>query len=765
MRKAVGVVLVIWLLSAAQAVSAHLSIEARPGEVMVGDTLTVDCYSSEPMNSTMEWHITSPISNSWEMTQINETHYQHAKEITSFFEPDTYTIHCSNGSMSSPDNSFVVYEIGTDITECGDSAYSDQMLEIRVQVTKNTGTTQYLGDGVIFRVFLDNTELELADNPFYYPSENEWLLVTKNLSSFAPGDYILRVEAEYNGRVFSDAKPFTVRPEYEFYIDSVSPSEINGGETVSVGLVAEHHGAPILNESELDVLFNGEDIGFEKTGDGFVFTAPELGSGTYELFVGMDYNGVSLNDTEDIRYMIHISGELIDANGKAVSGSIKFTRDAYQKTITTNSDGSYTGNIPSGTYKITATLPGVKVTVFNAAITGTWDNAMRFDLFTGQNLLEGLQEGMAFALELPVDFDDVSFEAGYDPKRISDESGLKVYACDEWNLEARRCEGEWERISADVDTSANKVNFMVSHLSAFVAGNSRPLFIDAKTDRDRYFVGERIEVSGYVRNKNGGVIPDADIEVRAGSVSEKGKTNHNGVFSLQIEAPDEEGNHTVLVTASKGLYEAATQSIGVSVEKQKGITVTVPVSASISVNASSSMEISVFNSGQDTLRDLEVSITGLPEGTFSYEPEVIRKLDPGEEEKVLLRVSLPASSKKSYVVGIGIKGEGVEKDENFVVSVSGQLGENASQEGVSSEGSGSGTGMDFISAFLFLDASGMVNVASVIASVAILVILLFKMKGKTRTTRTYVSNLIGSVKQEVSRGSYAKRTSAEKKKR
>jgi hypothetical protein len=257
-------------------------------------------------------------------------------------------------------------------------------------------------------------------------------------------------------------------------------------------------------------------------------------------------------------------------------------------------------------------------------------------------------------VEFALNYSDVEIQMEYDDSKVLNETSLQVYACHNWNFGARACVGEWEEVDAEFDTVRNIAKFKLQELSAFVIGEREKLSIEASLDKLEYSLGEEIKITGVVRTERGFKVSNAEIsyEIPGTDISGKEKTNENGAFIITLNAPNKEGSFKLLVSASKSSFKTSTVELEFSTYKKKELTLVTPDSVTIWSNNNNTIEISLINTGQETMNDVEISVSGVPSNWLDFQPKKIHEIKPSEEKIIKISIFPKDPTMDSYLITV-----------------------------------------------------------------------------------------------------------------
>ena len=312
-------------------------------------------------------------------------------------------------------------------------------------------------------------------------------------------------------------------------------------------------------------------------------------------------------------------------------------------------------------------------------------------------------------------------------------------------MKERLCSSEWKEIKRDLDTLHNRVSFETASLSGFVIGERLKLNIEMNTGKSTYHPGERIKVTGMIKS-TGKSVKDADVFYTLNGTSGQTKTDSNGVFSFEIDAPEEEGKYILYITASKSFYALSAANIELLVERKKDLSIVTPLSAQAEENSFTEFEISVINTGQAVLHDLEISVHGIPAEWFTIEPKRLAELDAGKEIKLNLSLFPPEGAKGSHVVDISVKSDEINATESFALNIREKrkianefnqtLSENENKDAFQS-----------LTSYLVSETGSIIDMSSLLISILVVFYIGWKMKDRSKTEMK--ESFANVVKQEV----------------
>ncbi len=257
----------------------------------------------------------------------------------------------------------------------------------------------------------------------------------------------------------------------------------------------------------------------------------------------------------------------------------------------------------------------------------------------------------------------------FDPQSVNPED-LKVYECNSWNFQGRECMSSWDgmdsndvsvdystwrvnledldlhEISEDVTGASNKTVLM----NAYIVGKSSELGLEGEPplsiSSQTLAANADLSISGKVVNGEGEAVPNADVEVSLRKDGESFRTLNpssgpNGGFEANGKAPSESGRYKVRVDISKKQYQdfRTESSKTVEVYYERGLSLSSTENTDLQLGEESTLSFSLSNTGQQTVEDISLSLTGL-EDQYYTKASVPQELDG--EGTVEVDVDLPS---------------------------------------------------------------------------------------------------------------------------
>jgi len=737
----IGIFLVLDIASAAE-----LDFHVSSGEVWIGESIDFTCVVDgvtgdiDIIIEKEDFYQPLPIGSG----DGNHTH-RYTPQVLGTFEA-----YCSNGTVNSATDEFSVSALVTEITYL-ENVYSDEEVHLRCKVYRETSFLEEIKTNISFKLFLDDDK-KTIDSPYW--SSGEWYIYTQE-ANLGGKDYTLRLESLYLDKTNYTEITFQVNPALDFSLD-FGPSEIKHGDTVTASVTAEYHGSDVYGSAGVVVTINGQVVTVTKTPTGFTFTAPSMNPGTYDLAVTLTHNDLHETITRNIHYVIPVHGTSYDANGKGVSVDLKFTKDTYSKTIKI-AGGSYSDSLPFGTYTLEATYGGLKTRLTDVPVHSELSDFIRFDYF---NILDagGLNMVGGHVMEFSHTFNTAYIDASYEAAKVKDEKSLEVYRCDDWNFNSRKCSGSWVKVSSTIDEPSNRASFQVTSLSTFVIGEMKEMHVSASIDKSDYYFNQTIKLTGVVRDSNNKIVPDATVTYRIEGTQGSVRTTSNGIFSADITVPSKEGRNVLRLNATKQFYVPAGSDLDLNILRKREFNIISPMDTEIEGEAE--LELSLVNSGDSTLHDITITMTGLPLNS-DYSPKTLTQLLSGQEAGIKITTTPDDSDKRIYTVAVLVESRELTFSDSFVITVKKEDQQDQNQTTTQPQSNETAhfilpeINLTGITSFFTADTTSLLNIGSIVASVIIITLLFIKANRKkkyTAITRYYITHILETIKKEVLKG-------------
>ncbi len=293
--------------------------------------------------------------------------------------------------------------------------------------------------------------------------------------------------------------------------------------------------------------------------------------------------------------------------------------------------------MPPDIYDIEITFPQSKIYLYGITIS-SFDDPIKYKYSDGISV-PGIRNAGLFSYELAFSYVDIDIEMKYVEKNVLNEDNLKVFECSNWNSGKEICNTFWEEINSEIDTVRNKIKIESVSLSAFVVGEIKSLNVDFSLDKEKYYLDDKITITGIVKDEDRKTVSNASIElyIENTQMSSKITTDENGIFSIETPAPENEGNYYLTLKAKKSPYKEFSGEKSFEVIKSKSVFIDFPDTIRIARGGNFTQEFSLTNNGQADLFDVKISLEGVPENYYNI---ISDKIDLKSEEKKTLHIDL-----------------------------------------------------------------------------------------------------------------------------
>ncbi len=206
-------------------------------------------------------------------------------------------------------------------------------------------------------------------------------------------------------------------------------------------------------------------------------------NGDYNLSIyATDNSGnlASLFDHFSLYVPINVSINVTDANSTDLDANITLYLPGTDYEVDTeNITGNYTGEVPSYLYDILLVTYNDTVTLLtrDTNITANTTNLYIIDSVSMSVLLginataiPNISVYYGVAIEALVNFGNATLNISYANLSVANESNLRVWKCEDWNITARVCEGTWENATYTVDMVSKIVSIFAPHFTMYLIG-------------------------------------------------------------------------------------------------------------------------------------------------------------------------------------------------------------------------------------------------------------------------------------------------------
>ncbi len=604
------------------------------------------------------------------------------------------------------------------------------IIRVKMEITKPTSfnpLTVYAGDyfeDLTFKILyndvianaesLSNVKVYIYNETFssplndllppYYNDDGSINLIGRIPLDFPEGTYSLKISGDY---VTEDSQQFTltadslnsliIKPPLRIEVLApVDKVEVKDSTDVVIAFKFYDHDVltDVLELKNIDVLLDNKHldiIDFSKSEDTYYVKARilkplDINSYKKELYVvikNYGYYGERKFKVADVYYVVKVAGSTLNKNGKLVPVELYFSSEEIEKSVKSDNTGKYEIYLPPGTYDLTVKAGGDIAKYYNVVITEDVGSLMRVSDLNPSSL--SLNVVKAKNLELLLPYDSNSIRIYYQDNYIYDEKRLAVFYCENWDFALNKCKMELEDITDD--SSINIVSNYVEIFNksgAFLIGEKKYAVIDAQAEKENYFVGDRVIVSGVVRDLKGNGIDGLNVIYEVEGYDIKGETTTSkGVFEFSFPAPLPHGNAKVsavkvIIRIDDSNIDYQPFTFSINIEKRAKINVDVDDVVKVEVGKKKIIPIIIENSGDLTLTDIEFKIEGISEKWYVISPAFIESLKPEESKEINLVVNIPQDyckdipkerCKEYYFINLRVTSEQTREDASFTLNV------------------------------------------------------------------------------------------------
>lgn len=596
--------------------------------------------------------------------------------------PNNFSVNVSCEDSNGYDNAiayFSVFNFSNFINSISPSTiYLGDSSPIVVNVIVKNNNVM-LGSGVNFTLTLDGNVI--TPKGVSYLSGIGWNLYLERPADSNPAVHSLQITASYDRFRNTQSTAFTVQNPIQFYIKSIDRSWVNPNDTINIQIQAFDRGGQIpinlYNPSVQVGSTPASIISITPMGNYFNIAAqmPTLSSGIYQLMVLLSYPNSTypISNSTNIYYTVPISGKITDENGNGVSAQLRFLSSGVQTLkIYTDSNGAYTGNLPPGTYDVQATFSKSNFYLQEVPISSFNDPIKYF--YSTDDVVPGIRNAGLFSYGIELSYVEANVEMNYDEGKVLNENDLTVFECPDWNSGRKVCNDQWSEVGSDIDTIGNLVTINSTSLSTFMVGERKTINANFNLDSQSYYTGSSIKVTGLLKDEDGDAVSNATVKlyVKNTPISVVVSSDNNGVFSFEFNAPGDEGNYTLVLSAEKSPYISFSGEKYFSTFKSREITIVTPDTIELKQGQNSTQEFSITNTGQADLSGLNVSLSGIPSSYYNMS-DFIGRLRQNEEVKVYVQFSIPEDAKKqTYSASLEVLNTEIKQDKIFGFTIIGK---------------------------------------------------------------------------------------------
>ncbi|MCK5473863.1 MAG: hypothetical protein KAI53_00515 [Candidatus Aenigmarchaeota archaeon] len=761
---------------------------------------TLECNASEPPTV----QVTDPDANI-QLITLNEGTAPYLGRYT-ITQEGTYqaNFECNeNGTYTNEIIPFIVKKMTLDITspenDNAPTIYPTGVLEnirlslkingVAVKVEEDPGFTATLVDTNNNRYTIDILEKK------YDPNLKEWILEAQLTNKDIPAAlYSIEITAKYTDsegqdHTITDKSYNSVRVNQALIAVMHSPTpgtklSLSTSKEQEIHIEVHEKGTslPGLGATSFTVILTGDGItkelpvnalSYDENSNYYVLTVliPEMDEKevTYDLYAKVAYGNYKPAVTEKVQvdFVLSVSGRLADPTGNVYTSQntmIKFTNNNTEKTLSINNLGDYSESLKAGEYDIKMRFPQVwQVIIDGVDIKSSSRNPIRYDYFTGNPGISGINIAKLVVIEFGLPFDKAYLQIPYNDALVKNENMLEVYACNLWNFGSRKCSTTWSKIPVKTDIVANFVEFNVTNLSAFVVGEKMGIFFEGALDATDVYSGEPVTLESRVLDAKGNGVIGAEVTYAISGTSLTGKTTTgaSGEFTLLINTPNTAGKHSINIIAEKVPFSKYEKTFFITTENKKSISFLVPETADVFLDKEKKIELTIFNTGQVDLTNVKFNVVGLQTTWYSLIPTMIETIKVGEKKTIDLLVNIPEydcideGCKKYYFVDIQLTSDQLHEEASFTAKIQTNITTAESITAAESDGL-SETLSDITGYFTFSSTSANSTNTYIIITFIIMafVIITIKKKNKFKATGKgsgRLGSVIGSVRREISR--------------
>ena len=701
----------------------NVYVEPNPGLInSSGDEAVFTVYADCIMNGTDAANVTADISGPASASLVLVQSGVNSSTYTAEYSAHTFGEHyanvvCESGNETdSAQVSFTVNMLELEIVSISETeAYSGSISVVRVKLLLDNVS---LVSGSDFRIYMHGSKGSWSSDTLNKAYSEDYIDITWTVPVIEDGAYDLSVYAYVdNSSVFSTKKSFlTVRPQVELNILEPQIDRIytlSAPETFHV--VARAKTNPFLvgrlDQSEFCAELDGKKLQIKNFSYdtatntyGFFVDIYRTDSDDYyyELVICAKPEGIDKEKSSDyvsIQFLLPFEGVLKDSMNKAVTDAkftfVKNSGGATYDECITDSSGFCSVLLYPGDYDVDMDFGDVSVNVIDADI---WDYDSSVDRLEDVIIydspivtsVDGLGEVIKLAAVdflLPYDSAEVLLSG------IEQDSDVSLFACPDWNFERASCDGGWDALDS-FSRYYDNIKFTTQNICAYAVVRTGALNIDILGNKSDYFLGEQIILTGTVHDTAENPVSGVSVSYVLEDISGAAVTDSNGFFNINGEVPLLPGDFELVILASKNSYVSAESDLFLKVYRKDALELDVPISLTAELDIVSSVSITLRNSGQSVLYNIQPSVAGMPEEWYDVMPDVLEVLEPGDSADVELKVTVAGQDcdeeacEGSYVLTfMAVSDSGAYIAENFMLYIGGIV--SSGQDVVDNDASGS----------------------------------------------------------------------------
>jgi hypothetical protein len=223
------------------------------------------------------------------------------------------------------------------------------------------------------------------------------------------------------------------------------------------------------------------------------------------------------------------------------------------------------------------------------------------------------------------------------------------------------------------------------------------------------------------------------------------------VFSASLWAPYQKGSYEVNIQSNASITVNLELSLEFETYEKDELSILLPMETEIIIGKENQVDFSVLNSGQSSLNDIGVSITGIPDEWFDYSPRAFSSLESGESESINIIFTPVNPDTDKYTLLIEVESDKTRKAESLEVKLINEtIKTETKEEKIYFP--------DLFTSNFISSTNDILNVISMIAAfMVLLVAILMKKHSHSPKKRTKMSNVIGNIREEVLKKETGKR--------
>ncbi|MBC5793076.1 MAG: hypothetical protein H8Z69_03490 [Nanohaloarchaea archaeon] len=442
----------------------------------------------------------------------------------------------------------------------------------------------------------------------------------------------------------------------------------------------------------------------------------ELPIGSYEFSTYIEYGDedfkkFKIGETR-VDKKIDFSGTIRDSKGNVIQTDMILNTDDTSYSVSTGSNGKYRTFVePDSEYDLNMSFydrgkasPDANFMIGDADLsdgsTSVTSRPISFQYWTNPSVdISGVKPVNMMSISFAYDVGgSASASMKYDPARLNYDEA-QVYECSFWNFEKRDCVGGWSKMDDDqvsVNLYSNEVNIEDLELhevsedvggsekktlmNAYVVGTNSGLSLNngiriSGSVGGKAAGGEKVEVSGRIVNAKDEFVNSANVDVSYVEGSRtvetySTETDIDGKFSINEPVPEEKGNYSIKVEASKSPYQSIERTFEkkVDVYVERALSIESMDSIRVDEGESNNLTLTISNPGQRKVENIELSTEGYDNVDLSGTS--IAELSTGESAELTANIEIPS----------GFCTNGCSDYPSFTVKISGNSDETSVEE-------------------------------------------------------------------------------------